>query len=156
MSGTHPHSSANALLARLFSLLRRFRSDNAETTELPPSSRPLVFHLHTLAARLSSLIHSSPPENNAPNGLEQHSRSQLDPHVLLARPSSLPSRSRLGTDKEAEPHSTTPLISRPDALTSRLSSLFRSQPHTNEEIELLDRLSRPRIVEVAAIRDKQV
>ncbi|KAG1867701.1 hypothetical protein F4604DRAFT_1682489 [Suillus subluteus] len=48
-----------------------------------------------------------------------------------------------------------PLSSRPDALISRLSSLFRSQPHTTEEIELTQRQSSPRVVEVAAVRDRQ-
>ncbi|KAG1837550.1 hypothetical protein DFJ58DRAFT_846396 [Suillus subalutaceus] len=48
-----------------------------------------------------------------------------------------------------------PLSSRPDALISRLSSLFRSQPHTTEEIELTQCQSSPRVVEVAAVRDRQ-
>ncbi|KAG2756236.1 hypothetical protein P692DRAFT_201860010 [Suillus brevipes Sb2] len=57
--------------------------------------------------------------------------------------------------EEAEPHPETPLSSRSDPLISRLTSLFRSQPHYNEEIELTQRPSRPRVVEVAAVRDKQ-
>jgi hypothetical protein len=52
------------------------------------------------------------------------------------------------------------LSSRPYALISQLSSLFRSQPqpHTNsdEETALSQRPSRPQVVEVAAVRDKQV
>ncbi|KAG1870887.1 hypothetical protein F4604DRAFT_1771268 [Suillus subluteus] len=49
-----------------------------------------------------------------------------------------------------------PSRSRPDALISRLSSLFRSQPHTNEEIELTQRTMHPHVVEVPAMRDKEV
>jgi hypothetical protein len=78
------------------------------------------------------------------------------PYVLLAHLSLLLHQSRLNTDEEAKPYPTTPLSSRPDPLFSRLSSLFRSQLHTNEEIELTWRPSRPRIVEVAAVRDRQV
>ncbi|KAG1867733.1 hypothetical protein F4604DRAFT_1682515 [Suillus subluteus] len=48
-----------------------------------------------------------------------------------------------------------PLSSRLDAIISRLSSLFHSQPHTTEEIELTQRQSSPRVVEVAAVRDRQ-
>ncbi|KAG1730722.1 hypothetical protein EDD22DRAFT_852970 [Suillus occidentalis] len=44
-----------------------------------------------------------------------------------------------------------PLSSLSDALITRLSS----QPHTNEEIEIAQRPSRPRVVEVAAVRDRQ-
>jgi hypothetical protein len=157
MGGAHPHSSVNALLARLSSLLHRFRPDNGESTQLPQPSKPSAFHIHALLARLSSLIHSSPSENDAPDELQQPSTpSRVGPRVFLARLSSFLHRSRLNTDKEAESQSTTPLSSRPDALISRLSSLFRSQPHTDEEIELAQRPSRPRVVEVAAVRDKQV
>ncbi|KAG2737622.1 WD40 repeat-like protein, partial [Suillus brevipes Sb2] len=156
MGGAHPHPSANALLARLASLLHRFRPDNGESTELPQPSRPSAFHIHALLARLSSLIHSSPPENDAPDELQQPSTpSRVDPRVLLARLSSFLHRSRLNTDEEAEPHPTTPLNSRSDPLISRLTSFFRSQPHANEDIELAQRSSRPRVVEVAAVRDRQ-
>ncbi|KAG1881875.1 quinon protein alcohol dehydrogenase-like superfamily [Suillus tomentosus] len=225
MDGLRPHSSANAFLARLLSLLRRFRPDNDGTTELPQPSRPLAVHLRILLARLSSLIHRFPPESDAPNELRQPSTSsRLDPHVLLARLSSLFPRSRLNTDAEGEHHPTLPTSSHPDGrligrlssffrsqphtneeaehyptvasssrsdarfisrlsslfrsqphtneeaehhptvasssrsdarLISRLSSLFRSQPHTNEQTELLQRPSRPRVVDVAAVRDKQ-
>ncbi|KAG1738580.1 hypothetical protein EDD22DRAFT_1053579 [Suillus occidentalis] len=41
------------------------------------------------------------------------------------------------------------------ALISRLASLFRSQPHANEEIELTQHPNRLRVVEVAAVRDRQ-
>jgi hypothetical protein len=157
MGGAHPHPSANALLARLASLLHRFRPHNGESTELPQPSRPSAFHIHALLARLSSLIHSSPPENDAPDELQQPSTpSRVDPRVLLARLSTLLHRSRLNTDEEAEPHPTTPSSSRSDPLISRLTSLFRSQPHANEDIELAQRSSRPRVVEVAAVRDRQV
>jgi hypothetical protein len=44
--------------------------------------------------------------------------------------------------------SATPSSSRPDGLVSRLFSLFRSQPRTDEDI--------PRVVEVAAMDDKGV
>ncbi|KAG1799294.1 WD40-repeat-containing domain protein [Suillus plorans] len=137
MDGLRPHSSANAFLARLLSLLRRFRPDNDRTTELPQPSRPLAVHLRTLLARLSSLIHRFSPESDAPNELQQPSTSsRLDPHVLLARLSSLFPRSRLNTDEEAEHHPTLPTSSHPDGrLIGWLSSFFRSQPHTNEEAE---------------------
>ncbi|KAG2744028.1 WD40 repeat-like protein, partial [Suillus brevipes Sb2] len=155
IGGAHPHSSVNALLARLSSLLRRFRHDNGESTELPQPSRPLAFHIHALLARLSLLIHLSPPENDAPDLQQPSTPSQVDPRVLLARLSSFLHRSRPNTDEDAESHSTTPLNSRPDALITRLSSLFRSQPHTNEEIELAQRSNRPRVIDVAAVRDRQ-
>jgi hypothetical protein len=156
MGGAHLHSSVIALLARLSLLLYRFRPENGETTDRPQPSRPSAFRSHALLARFLSLIHHSPPENDVPDDLQQPSiPSQLNPHILLARLSSLFPRSRL-TDEEAELHSTTPLSSRPYALISQLSSLFRSQPHTNEETELAHRPSHPHVVEVAAVRDKQV
>ncbi|KAG2748056.1 hypothetical protein P692DRAFT_20936241, partial [Suillus brevipes Sb2] len=157
MGGAHPHPSANALLACLASLLHRFRPDNGESTELPQPSRPSAFHIHALLARLSSLIHSSPPENDTTGELQQPSTpSRVDPRVLLARLSSFLHRSRLNTDEEAEPHPTTPLSSPSNPLISQLTSLFRSQPHANEDIELAQHPSRPRVVEVAAVRDRQV
>ncbi|KAG1837573.1 quinon protein alcohol dehydrogenase-like superfamily [Suillus subalutaceus] len=156
MGGAHPHSSVNALLARLSSLLHRFRPDSGETTELPQPSKLSGFHPHALLARLSSFIHRSPPENDAPDELQQPSMpSRLDPHVLLAHLSSLLSRSRHGTDEEAEPQPITPSSSHPDALISWLSSVFRSQPHTNEEIELTQRTMHPHVVKVPAMRDRE-
>ncbi|KAG1867762.1 quinon protein alcohol dehydrogenase-like superfamily [Suillus subluteus] len=157
MGGAHPHSSANALLARLSSLLHRFRPDSGETTQLPQPSRPSGFHPHVLLARLTSLIHRSPPENVAPDELQQPSTpSQADPRVFLGRLSSFFPRPRLGTDEEAEPQPTTPSSSRPDALISWLSSIFPSQPHANEEIELTQRIMHPHVVEVPAMRDREV
>ncbi|KAG2335754.1 hypothetical protein BDR05DRAFT_953844 [Suillus weaverae] len=82
--------------------------------------------------------------------------SQLDPHVLLARLSSLFPRSRLNTDEETSPHPTMPSGLRLDALVDHLSSFFRSQPHTNDEIELSQRSRHPRVVEVACVRDREV
>ncbi|KIK45717.1 hypothetical protein CY34DRAFT_493387 [Suillus luteus UH-Slu-Lm8-n1] len=156
MGDAHPHSSINTLLARLSSLLHRLLPDNGESTGIPQPSSPSALYLHALFTRLSSLIRRSPPENDAPAEFQQPPMpSPVDPCVLLARLSSLPHRSRLNTDEEAESHPTTPLRLRPDALISRLSSFFRSQPHTNEEIELPQRPSRPRVVDVAAVRDKQ-
>ncbi|KAG1867690.1 hypothetical protein F4604DRAFT_919757 [Suillus subluteus] len=156
MGGTHPHSSVNALLARLSSLLHRIRPNNDEATELPQAPRLLVFHPHALLARLSSFIHRPPPENDAPDELQQPSMpSRLDPHVLLAHLSSFLSQSRLGTNEEAEPQPIMPSSSRPDALISWLSSVFRSQPHANEEIKLTQRPRHPPVVEVAAVHDKQ-
>jgi hypothetical protein len=119
MGGAHPHSSVNALLARLSSLLHRFRPDNGESIKLPQPSSPSMFHPHALLTRLSSLLHRSPPENATPDELQQPSTpSQLDPCVLLARLSSLLHHSRLNTDEEAEPHPSTPLSSHPNALIS--------------------------------------
>ncbi|KAG2753638.1 WD40 repeat-like protein [Suillus brevipes Sb2] len=156
VGGSHHYPSVNALLTRLSSLLHRFRPDNGESTELPQPSRPSALHMRALLARLSSLIHSSPSENDAPDELQQPSTpSRVDPRVLLARLSLFLHRPQLNTDEEAEPHPTTPLSSRSDALISRLTSLFRSQPHVNEEIELTQRRSRPRVVDVAAVRDRQ-
>ncbi|KAG2096333.1 uncharacterized protein F5147DRAFT_391262 [Suillus discolor] len=82
--------------------------------------------------------------------------SRLYPHVFLDRLSSLFPRSRLNTDEEVEHRPTMLSSSPPDGrFISRLSSLFRSQPHTNERIELSQRPSRPHVVDVAAVRDKQ-
>ncbi|KAG1824095.1 hypothetical protein EV424DRAFT_737479 [Suillus variegatus] len=156
MGGAHPHSRVNALLAHLSSHLHRFRPKNGEATELPQPSRLSAFHPHSLHTRLSSLIHRSSPENDASDELQQPSTpSLLNPHVLLARLSSFLPPPPLNAHKEAEPHPTTPLSSSPDGLISSLSSRFRSQPHTNEGIELPQRPSRPRVVAVAAVRDKQ-
>ncbi|KAG2134537.1 WD40-repeat-containing domain protein [Suillus clintonianus] len=133
--GAHPHSYASALLARLSSLLYRFRHDNDEATEFPQPPTPSRLHLHVLLARLSSLIHRSPPEineNDAAGELQPPSTpSRLDPHALLARLSSLLPRSRLNTEEETEPHPTTHSGSRSSTLIDRLSSLF----HTGEATE---------------------
>ncbi|KAG2134536.1 hypothetical protein DEU56DRAFT_950186 [Suillus clintonianus] len=155
--GAHPHSSASALFSHLSSLLHRFRHHNAEATELPQPPTPSRLHLQVLLARLSSLIHRSPPENDAASELQQPSTpSRLDLHALLARLSSLRPRSRPNTEEETETHPSTHSGSRPDGLISRLSSLFRSQAHTNEDIELPQRPWRPHVVDVAPMRDREV
>ncbi|KAG1792093.1 WD40-repeat-containing domain protein [Suillus variegatus] len=120
------------------------------------NSSPIGTHLHSsVNAVLSSLLHRFRPKNGeATELLEPSTPSQLDPHVLLARLSSFLPRPRPRTDEEAKPHTTTPFSLRPDALFSRLSSHFRSQPHTDEKIEP-QRSSRPHVIEVATIRDKQ-
>ncbi|KIK44977.1 hypothetical protein CY34DRAFT_802049 [Suillus luteus UH-Slu-Lm8-n1] len=126
--GAHPHFSASTFLARLASLLHRFRHDSDEP------SQPLTLsglHPRVLFARLSSLIHRSPAETDTSNKLQQPSRLHL--HAILASLSSLFPRSQLNTE-ETESYTVTP--SRPDAAMSPLSSLFRSQHHTNEDIEL--------------------
>ncbi|KAG2145818.1 WD40-repeat-containing domain protein [Suillus clintonianus] len=157
MGGAHPHSSASALLAHLSSLLHRVRHGNAEATDLPQPPTSSGLHPQALLARLSSLIHRSPPENDAENEPQQPSTpSRLDTHALLARMSSFLRRSRLSTEEESEPRPTMPSGSSPDALIGRLSSLFRSQLKTNEEIELPHRSWRPRVVEVAPMRDREV
>ncbi|KAG2746429.1 hypothetical protein P692DRAFT_20739911, partial [Suillus brevipes Sb2] len=98
----------------------------------------------------------SPLENDAPDELQHPSTpSRVDPRRLLASLSSFLHRSRLNTASEAEPHPTTSSSSRPDAPITRLSSLFRSQPHTDKEIKLAQFPSQPHVVEVAAVRDKQ-
>jgi hypothetical protein len=154
---THLRSFANALLAHISSLLHHFQHENGESTELPPPSWPSVSHLRALPTRLSSFIHSSPLENDAPDELQHPSTpSRVDPRRLLASLSSFLHRSRLNTASEAEPHPTTSSSSRPDAPITRLSSLFRSQPHTDKEIKLAQLPSQPHVVEVAAVRDKQV
>jgi hypothetical protein len=142
MGGAHPHSSASAFLARLASLLHRFRPDNTEANE--PSQSPTLLGLHprVLFARLSSLIHRSPAENDALNELQQPSTPlRLHLHVIFAHLSSLLPRSQLDTE-DTEPHTVTPSRSRPNALMGLLSSRFRSQHHTNQEIEL-SRLASP-------------
>ncbi|KAG2055262.1 WD40 repeat-like protein [Suillus hirtellus] len=120
------------------------------------NSSPIGTHPHSsVNAVFSSLLHRFRPKNGeATELLEPSTPSRLDPHVLLARLSSFLPRPRPSTNEEAEPHTTTPFNLRPDALFSRVSSHFRSQPHTNETIEP-QRSSRPHVVEVAAIRDKQ-
>ncbi|KIK42923.1 hypothetical protein CY34DRAFT_804415 [Suillus luteus UH-Slu-Lm8-n1] len=151
-----PHTFANALFARISSLRHRFRPGNCESTELPQPSGPSMFHPHTLLARLSSFIHSPQPENDALDELQQSPMpSREDPRMLLASLSSLIQRSRLNTATEDEPHPTTSSSSRPDAPITRLSSLFRSRPHTDKKIKLAQLPSQPHVVEVAAVRDKQ-
>ncbi|KAG1749238.1 hypothetical protein EDB19DRAFT_1681502, partial [Suillus lakei] len=152
-----PHSSARAFLARLSSHLHHSRPDNAEANDLPQPSRLSMFHPRELLARLSPLVHRSRPENDEANE-GSSTPSRLDPHVLLTRLSTLWSRpqARLDADKQIGPHPTTPLGSRPDALISRLPSLFRSQPRANEEMELSECSRRPHVVEVATMRDREV
>ncbi|KAG2135835.1 hypothetical protein DEU56DRAFT_913216 [Suillus clintonianus] len=132
--GAHPHSSASALLARLSSLLHRFRHDNAEATELPQPPTPSRLHPQVLLARLSSLIHRSPPENDAANELQQPSTpSRLDLHALLARLSSLRPRPQPNTEEETETHPTRHSDSRSNTLIDRLSSLFRTGEATEPQ-----------------------
>ncbi|KAG2343333.1 WD40 repeat-like protein [Suillus weaverae] len=153
----HPHFSASAFLARFASLLRRFRPNNNDVNELPQPPMLSGLHPHVLFARLSSLIHRSPPENDVPNELQQPSTpSRFDSHALFVLLSSLLPRSRRITDGEIDPRPTTPSGSRPDALMDLLSSFFRSQPYTNEEIELSQRATRLHVVEVAPMRDREV
>ncbi|KAG2056217.1 hypothetical protein BDR06DRAFT_1006325 [Suillus hirtellus] len=132
MGGVHPHPSVNALLARICSLLHHFRPDNGELIEPRQPLRPSVFHSLAPLARLSSFIPSSPPENDAPS-----TSSRLDPPEL---------------------HPTTPLSSHPDALRviSRLTSFFHSQTHISDELELSQPTMHPHIVEVPAMRDREV
>jgi hypothetical protein len=156
MGGAHPHSSASVLLARLASLLNRFRPHDAEANE--PSQSPTLLGLHprVLFARLSSLIHRSPAENDAPNELQQLStplRSRL--HAILVSLSSLFPRSQLDTE-DTEPHTVTPSRSRPNVLMGLLSSRFRSQHHTDQETELSRLATRLHVVDVAPMRDREV
>lgn len=152
--GALPHSS---VLDRLFSLFHRFRSNNVEATEPLQSSAPSVFHPRVFFTRLSSLVHRSPPKNDAPSKLQQHpTPSRLDRHALLARLFSLLPHPPLNTNEEIELHPTTPSGLSLDALIDRLSSFFRSQPHIHKEAELSQYLGRPHVVEAAAVRDKEV
>ncbi|KAG1838491.1 hypothetical protein C8R48DRAFT_782404 [Suillus tomentosus] len=118
-------------------------------------SPPIGTHPHSsVNALLSSLLHRFREKNGEATELPEPSTpSRLDPHALLARLSSFLPRPRPRTDEEAEPHTAMPLILRPDALFSRLSSHFRSQPHSDKKIEP-QRSSRPHVVKVATIRDK--
>ncbi|KAG1750969.1 hypothetical protein EDD22DRAFT_251994 [Suillus occidentalis] len=154
--GAHPHSSANAILARLASLLHHFRPNSAEPNE-PLQPRTLSgLHLRVLFARLSPFIRRSLPEHDAPNELQQPSapsRSHL--HVTLARLSSLFPRSQFHTE-DTEPHTVTRSRLRPNALMVLLSSHFRSQHRTNEEFGLSQRVMRTHVVEVAPMRDREV
>ncbi|KAG1844637.1 WD40-repeat-containing domain protein [Suillus subalutaceus] len=100
-------------------------------------------------------FHRSPPQNDEANEPQQTSTpSGLDLHALFAHLSSLLPRSRL--NEETEPRPTTPLSSRPDALVDFLSSLFRAQHRTSEELELPQRTIHPHVVEVPAMRDREV
>ncbi|KIK38129.1 hypothetical protein CY34DRAFT_809668 [Suillus luteus UH-Slu-Lm8-n1] len=160
-SGIH----LNALFNRLTSLTHRTPPDNDapdepqqpstssqldphidEEAQLPQHSRPSVAHLRALLSRLTSLTHRTPPDNDALDEPQQPSTSsRLDPRVLASRLFSHFPRSRLGTDAEeaeADPTTSSP---RP-GITDRLSSLFRSQPHMDEEIELPERPNHPRVV----------
>lgn len=144
-----------ALLTRLTLLLRRFRLNNAEATELQQPAMLSMLHTRVLLVHLSSLLHRSSSPNEGANESQQPSTpSGLDLHTHFARLSSLLSRSRLisGT----EPHSTTPLSLRPDALINFLSSFFHSQPRTGEEIEFSQRTMPPHVVDVPAMRDREV
>ncbi|KAG1889776.1 uncharacterized protein F5891DRAFT_1213936 [Suillus fuscotomentosus] len=73
MDGACPHSSVNALFARLSSLLLRFRPQSSEANELLQTSRPSAFCPHALLARLSSLLHRFCSETDAPDELQQSS-----------------------------------------------------------------------------------
>ncbi|KAG1832289.1 hypothetical protein DFJ58DRAFT_870734 [Suillus subalutaceus] len=118
---------------------------------------PLGLHPRVLLGHLSLLFQRSPPENDGADEPQQPSTpSSLDLHALFARLSSLLPQSRLSTDEETEPHPTTPLGSCPVALMDLLSSLFRSQPHTMEEIELPQRPMHRHVVKVPAMRDREV
>ncbi|KAG2338251.1 WD40 repeat-like protein [Suillus weaverae] len=143
--GTHPHSFANPLLARLSTLLRQFR-------QLPT---PSGLHPRVLLGRLFSLFHRSPPENNEANEPQQLSTpSGLDLHALFAHLSSLLPRSRL--DSGTEPRSTTHLSSPPDASIDIMSWFFRSRPRTSNEIELSQHTMHAHVVQVPAMRDREV
>jgi hypothetical protein len=154
--GAHPHSSASALTARLASLLHRFRPDHGNANELSQPPALSGSHPRSLFSRLSSLIYRSPRENHAPNELQQPSApSRIDLHAPLAHLPSLLPRSQLNAE-DTEPHDTMPSSSRPDAIIHRLSSIFRSRPHTNEDIELSQRPMRPRVFDEAPTRDNDV
>ncbi|KAG2055270.1 hypothetical protein BDR06DRAFT_1020476 [Suillus hirtellus] len=135
MGGAHPHSSVNALFARLSSHLHRFRPQSSEANELLQTSRPSAFCPHALLARLSSLIYRFCSETDAPDELQQ---------------SSIPSR------LEAKSHPTTSFSSRPDASISWLSSFFRSQPRTEDQLELSQGTMHSHAVKVPAMQDKEV
>ncbi|KAG2030180.1 hypothetical protein BDR03DRAFT_1017409 [Suillus americanus] len=60
------------------------------------------------------------------------------------------------TNEETKPNSTAPLGSCPDAPTDLLFSLFCSQPCTSQEFELLQCPMYPHVVEVPAMRDREV
>lgn len=110
-----------------------------------------------LLARLALLLHLFRPDNTEANAIPQPPMlSGLHPRVLFARLSSLLPRSRFNAFEETEPHPTSPLGSHPDALMDILSSVFRSQPHTSEEIELPQRASCPDVVKVVPMRDREV
>ncbi|KIK32777.1 hypothetical protein CY34DRAFT_18806 [Suillus luteus UH-Slu-Lm8-n1] len=66
-----------------------------------------------------------------------------------------PPRSQLNTE-ETESHTVMPSRSRPDEVMDLLSSLFRFQHRTNEEIEPSQRAIRLHVVDVAPMRDREV
>jgi hypothetical protein len=157
MGGAHHHSSPSTLIARLSLLLHRFRPNNAEAIELPQRPTSSGLHPRVLLARLSLLIHHYPSENDASHELQQPSMpSWLDLRALLVSLSSLWPHSRPNIDGEIEPRLTAHSGSRPHAFIGLLTSLLRPQPYTNEEIELSQYSRHPRVVEVAAVRDRQV
>ncbi|KAG1728696.1 hypothetical protein EDD22DRAFT_414200 [Suillus occidentalis] len=117
----------------------------------------LRLHPRVFFARLSSLIHHSPPENDAPDEPQQpFTPSQLRPHALLPRLPSLFPRSRLNTGEDTDSHPTMPSGSRSDTLMDLLSSLISSPPHTIEEIEPRQHATRLHVVDVAPMRDREV
>ncbi|KAG1796002.1 WD40-repeat-containing domain protein [Suillus plorans] len=129
-----------------------FAGMEADVTTSPIGTHP---HFSVNALRSSFLRRFRPKNDEATELPEPSTPLRLDPHVLLASLSSFLPRLRPGTDEESEPYPTIPFSSRLDALFSRLSPPLRSQPHTNENVEPPQRPSCPRVVEVAAIRDKQ-
>jgi hypothetical protein len=74
---------------------------------------------------------------------------------MLASLSSLLPRSQLNTEN-TEPHTVTPSRSHPTALMGLLSLRFRSQHHTNQDIELSQHATRLHAVDVAPMRDREV
>ncbi|KAG1761146.1 hypothetical protein EDD22DRAFT_31440 [Suillus occidentalis] len=154
--GFHPRFSASALFVRLALLLHSFRPDNADANELSQTPTLSGLHPRMLFARLLSLVHRFPPDNDAPNELQQPStHSRLHLHATLALLSSLLPRSLLNIE-DTESHIVAPSRSRPDAVMGLLSSLFRSQHRTNEEIELSQLATRLHVVDVAPMRDREV
>ncbi|KAG2039696.1 WD40-repeat-containing domain protein [Suillus americanus] len=159
-SQTPSGSRAGALLGRFSSLLHRSRPNQAIETQQAPV--PSESRSHALLNRLSSLLRS-------PSNTNTDEISELPQSLMLSR-SSPKVLGHLSSLLHAPQHyidetteSKMPSGSRPSALISRLSSLFRSPPNADEEIELrhcpgptTSSYCSPHVVDVAAMRDREV
>lgn len=155
------HAKFSALLGRFPSLLHRSQHNQMIETLHPPV--PSESRLHALLHRLRSLPNIGTDEISE---LPQPPMiSRFRPQVLLSHLSSLLPRPQFYADGATEPQrSQTPSESRPGALISRLSSLFRSAPNADEAIELQQHSPEPatfphrspHVVDVSAMRDREV
>ncbi|KAG1725286.1 uncharacterized protein EDB91DRAFT_1169107 [Suillus paluster] len=168
----HVHLCALSTLPHMVPVLNRSLPINNEATELQQPPVPSETRSHTLLGRLSSLLCSrldtdeatSPQQIPTPSGSRRDAiigrRSHVPDTLLFGHLFVLP-RSQPTTDETTEIQQHSRPSRSPDAVVGRLFSPFRSPPDTNEVVEFQQcskqtaRCSR-HVVEVAAIRDKQV